>query len=102
MEVQWRGLLASPSTQLYTRCIIVSMRTNIVLNDALLAEAQALSRAKSKSALVEEALRTFVAVRARAQMMERYRDGLCELRRELEGARLRASSLELLREDRDR
>lgn len=39
------------------------MRANIELDDHLLAEAQKLSTAKSKSALVEEALAAFVAVK---------------------------------------
>lgn len=41
------------------------MRTNIVLNDDLVAEAQALSDIKTKRELVEQALREFIANRKR-------------------------------------
>lgn len=44
------------------------MRTNIVLNDALVKEAQALSRIKTKRELIETALREFVANRKRLDL----------------------------------
>lgn len=40
------------------------MRTNIVIDDQLLAEAMASTGLKTKRAVVEEALRTLVALRA--------------------------------------
>jgi Arc/MetJ family transcription regulator len=38
------------------------MRTNIEINDELMAKAQKLSNIKTKKAVVEEALRLFVAI----------------------------------------
>lgn len=46
------------------------MRTNIVLDDALVAEAFKLSEAKTKRELVHEALREFVRVRSRRDLRE--------------------------------
>ena len=44
------------------------MRTNIVLDDALVAEAQRLSRIKTKRQLIDQALREFVANRKRSEL----------------------------------
>ena len=46
------------------------MRTNIVLNDDLVAEAQALSQIKTKRELIETALREFVAHRKRLDLRD--------------------------------
>lgn len=46
------------------------MRTNIVLDDQLVQEALALSKLKTKRALVEQALREFVASRKRLDLRE--------------------------------
>ena len=46
------------------------MRTNIVLNDELVTEAQALSQIKTKRELIEVALREFVANRKRMDLRE--------------------------------
>lgn len=54
------------------------MRTNIVLNDELVAEAQALSDIKTKRELVEEALKEFIANRKRLDI--RKLKGINELR----------------------
>jgi Arc/MetJ family transcription regulator len=54
------------------------MRTNIVLNDELIAEAQALSDIKTKRELVEEALKEFIANRKRLDI--RKLKGVNELR----------------------
>ncbi|MFQ5742897.1 MAG: type II toxin-antitoxin system VapB family antitoxin [Acidobacteriota bacterium] len=78
------------------------MRTNIVLNDDLVREAMRYSTAKSKRALVEEALQTFVEVKEAARRRDTYDDRLRKLRVKLEGVRLRESPYELLRADRDR
>ena len=54
------------------------MRTNIVLNDDLIAEAQALSNIKTKRELVEAALKEFIANRKRLDI--RKLKGIDELR----------------------
>ncbi len=46
------------------------MRTNIVLNDDLVSEAQALSQIKTKRELIEVALREFVANHKRMDLRE--------------------------------
>ncbi len=46
------------------------MRTNIVLDDALVEEARALSGARSKREVVDLALREFVALRKRLDLRE--------------------------------
>ena len=78
------------------------MRTNIVLNEELLQEAMKHSRARSKRALVEEALRTLVEVRTAEERTATYRDRLRRLEPRLRALKLRKSSTVLLRADRDR
>jgi Arc/MetJ family transcription regulator len=78
------------------------MRTNIVLNDELVREAMRHSKATSKRALVEEALRTFVQVSTDAERRRTYRQRLSALRDRLAGLELRQGPAELLREDRNR
>ena len=78
------------------------MRTNIVLNEDLLREAMRYSQARTRRALVEEALATFVAVKAEEQRRTTYRERLRRLESKLRGLRLRESPADLLRADRDR
>jgi Arc/MetJ family transcription regulator len=54
------------------------MRTNIVLDDGLVREAQALSQIKTKRELIDQALREFVAHRKRLDLRDL--KGLGELR----------------------
>jgi len=77
------------------------MRTNIVLNENLMQEASKYSSTKTKKALVEEALQTFVKVKAEERRRETYRDRLKQLQAKLRGIRLRTSPADILREDRD-
>jgi Arc/MetJ family transcription regulator len=78
------------------------MRTNIVLNEELIREAQKYSQARTKRGLVEEALRTFVEVREAEKRRERYAERLQELRRKTAGIQLRTRPTELLDTDRRR
>ncbi len=48
------------------------MRTNIVIDDALIEEAFAVSNVKTKRELVDRALREFVARHTRKDLMELY------------------------------
>jgi Arc/MetJ family transcription regulator len=48
------------------------MRTNIVIDDALVREAFAVSNAKTKRELVDRALREFVARHKRKDLMDLY------------------------------
>ena len=78
------------------------MRTNIVLNDDLLREAMRYAQGTTRRAVVEEALATFVAVKAAEERRRTYADRLTELRRRTAGLVLRDSPAALLRADRDR
>jgi len=78
------------------------MRTNIVLDDDLLREAMKYSRARSKRALVDEALRAFVVVRSAEERTATYRATLGRLGPRLRSVRLRQPPSELVRADRDR
>jgi Arc/MetJ family transcription regulator len=77
------------------------MRTNIDLNDHLLAEAQKYSKAKSKRALVEEALSAYIAMKAEEQRSRTYQERLQGLRVKTVSVRLRSDTHALLRQDRD-
>ncbi len=78
------------------------MRTNIDLDDALVREAMRYSKASTKRALVEEALRNFVDVKAAEDRRRTYAEKLAEIRRKTITLKLRKSPSEMLREDRDR
>ena len=82
--------------------MLVCMRTNIVLNDSLVQEAMRYSRARSKRELVEEALTTFVAVKAEEARRLSYADRLRSLESRLAGLKLRQAPSEVLQADRER
>lgn len=77
------------------------MRTNIELNDELLAEAREYSSAKTKRALVEEALVTYIAVKSERRKRQTYEDRLQEIRAKAATIHLRSDSRDILRRDRD-
>jgi Arc/MetJ family transcription regulator len=77
------------------------MRTNIELSDDLLAEAKKHSKAKSKRALVEEALAAFVAMKAEERRRSTYKERLDALRHKTKAVRLRSDTRDILRKDRD-
>lgn len=77
------------------------MRTNIDLDDQLLAEAAKYSSARSKRRLIHEALATFVAVKAEERRRATYRERLEQVRGRVAALRLRSDSRELIRADRD-
>jgi Arc/MetJ family transcription regulator len=78
------------------------MRTNINLDDALVGEAKKYSRARTKRALVEEALKTFVQVKSEAKRRESYAERVKVLQQRLSATQLRESPSRVLREDRAR
>ena len=77
------------------------MRTNIELNEDLLEAAQKYSKAKTKRALVEEALATYIAVKQEDERKRAYKDRLSALRNRLAGVKLRTDSREIVRQDRN-
>lgn len=83
-------------------CMIPRMRTNLVLNDELVDEAMRLSSGRSKRAVVEEALRTYVAVKTAERQRDAYRERLRRLAGRLRELKLREKPGDILRADRDR
>jgi Arc/MetJ family transcription regulator len=77
------------------------MRTNIELNDDLLAEARKYTKAKNKRAIVEEALTAFVALKARERKKQTYKERLDRLRSRTRSIRLFSDTRDVLRQDRD-
>lgn len=77
------------------------MRTNIELDDDLVAEAQKYSTAKTKRALVEEALASFIATKLDERRRLTYKDRLGALRSRTRTVRLRSDTREILREQRE-
>jgi Arc/MetJ family transcription regulator len=78
------------------------MRTNIELDDALVEEALRYSSARTKRALVAEALRTFVEVRAAQLRRSGYQERLASIRSRTSALRLGKGVTAILREDRRR
>jgi Arc/MetJ family transcription regulator len=78
------------------------MRTNIVLNDDLIREASRLSQARSKSALVEEALRLFVEVRSEERRRATYEERMLKVQQTVMNCRFREKGIDILRQDRER
>lgn len=78
------------------------MRTNVVLNDDLLQEAMAFTRARTKKGVIEEALQAFVEMKHAEQKRQSYEERLRLLDARLGGRRLRTSALDILRADRER
>jgi len=78
------------------------MRTNIVLNDDLVREAMRYSQARSKTALVNEALRVLIETRSEELQRRTYAERLARVQQMLAGRRFRESGLDILRRDRER
>jgi Arc/MetJ family transcription regulator len=77
------------------------MRTNIDLDADLLAEAARYSPARSRRALVHEALATYVAVKAEERRRLTYRERLQQVRGRTARVRLRSDTRDLVRRDRE-
>jgi len=82
--------------------MMMCMRTNIVLNDELVREAMQYSKAKTKKALIEEALLTLVRVQSEERRRKSYRQRLAALETRLGSIKLRESAADILRQDRAR
>jgi len=78
------------------------VKTHIVLNDDLVEEAMRYARAKSRKALIEEALRTFVEIKEAEKRRTHYRERLQSLDSRLQAIHLSESPAKVLRADRDR
>ena len=78
------------------------MRTNVVLNDDLVREAMQYTAVRTKRALIEQALQTFVEVKAAEKRRRTYGERVRALQDRLAAVVLRSSSADILREDRQR
>jgi Arc/MetJ family transcription regulator len=78
------------------------MRTNIVLDEDLLAKAMQYSTARTKRAVIHEALATYVTEKAEQQRIAAYRKRLAPLRERLAKTPARISAQTLVRADRNR
>ena len=65
--------------------MLVCMRTNIELDDSLMAEAAKYSTARSKRRLIQEALATYIAVKSEERRRATYRERLVRVREGLAG-----------------
>lgn len=77
------------------------MRTNIELNDELVDEARKYSHNRSRRALVEEALETYVAVKSEERRRQTYCERLQKVRTATAGIRLRSDTRDIVRRDRE-
>ncbi len=78
------------------------MRTNIELDEDLVEEAMRYSSTRTKRELVDEALRTFVQVRAAEHRRSSYKERLASIRIRTGTLKLGKSVTAILREDRRR
>ena len=78
------------------------MRTNIVINEELFREATRYAQGTTRRAIIDEALRTFVEVKAMERRTASYKERVRDLDARVRTLRLRQSPQELLREDRRR
>jgi len=77
------------------------MRTNIELDDELLAEAAQYTATRSKKGLVQEALSLYVATKREERRRMTYRERLQRVRAKTGGLRAHSDAHELVRRDRD-
>lgn len=78
------------------------MRTNLVLNDALVEEAMRVSGARTKREVVDLALRGLIEAKAAEKRSREWRERAARLDEKTAALRLRRRPTELLRDDRDR
>ena len=81
--------------------MIRCMRTNIELDDELLAEARKYSAARSKRGIVAEALAVYVATKHAERRRQTYRERLRDVRQKAAAVRLRSDVRDIVRRDRD-
>jgi Arc/MetJ family transcription regulator len=78
------------------------MRTNIELDDDLLAEAARFSPARGKRAIVREALSLYVTAKREEECRTTYRERLQRIRAKVASLRIKADAHDLVRRDRER
>ena len=78
------------------------MRTNVHLDEELLQAAMRLAGAKTKRAMLDQALRFFVERKNADRDLESYRERLKRLQAKTAGLRFDDSATDLVRQDRER
>lgn len=78
------------------------MRTNIVLDDDLMTAASRHAKGRTKRAVVEEALITFIRVHEERKRRESYRDRLASLDQKVSKLRFHERPIDIIRRDRTR
>jgi len=78
------------------------MRTNVHLDEGLLQAAMQLAGAKSKRAMLDQALRFFVERKSADRDLESYRARLKKVQAKTAGLKFDRSAADLVREDRER
>ena len=81
--------------------MLMCMKTNIELNDDLVRQAMQHTAARTKRALVEEALRTFIHVKEEERRRAAYTERLKSLEPKLARVRLREAPSRVLRHARE-
>lgn len=82
--------------------MLLCMRTNIDLDEDLIREARKYSSAKTKRALVEEALRKFIEVNEYQRRLEKWDKGFQKVRKMTANLRFDESAADIIRRDRNR
>ena len=83
-------------------CMLIHMRTNIVLDDALVEEAMAITGVHSKKELVHHALKMLVETEHAAKLRARYDVQATDLQARTDRLVLRERPHDLVRADRNR
>lgn len=78
------------------------MRTNLHLNEELLREALELSGARSKKAVIEQALKVFIDSKSTENRRESYRRRVASIEEKTRHLRFPESVVALIRRDRER
>jgi Arc/MetJ family transcription regulator len=78
------------------------MRTNIDLDDDLIREARKYSSARTKRALVEQALRTFIEMKSEQQRWKDHEQRVAKILKKTSKLRLDESAVDMIRADRNR
>lgn len=78
------------------------MRTNVIINDDLLKEALNYVKVKTKSALIEMALKALIETKSKELKDKNYTQRLHEIQNKLANTKFRESSSSIIKKDRER
>ena len=78
------------------------MRTNVIINDDLLKEALNYVKVKTKSALIEMALKALIETKSKELRDKNYTQRLHEIQNKLANTKFRENSSSIIKKDRER